>query len=146
MQSVTLQTLSRLLDKASPLLRLLTDAGAVVTWNRYRKIPLNMTGWDNGDIQFLKLAKALLATSQRKQPRSIEELIDTYCTFEGVERTQFLHHLAASLEENAVLLGGAHSKESVVWKRFRFLLQRWALSLLDEEVLFKLYKMRKQRA
>ena len=130
---ITIQTLADVMRKYFPLLVTLSNADAVMVWKRGKVLPLAPTGWNQGDIQSIKTAKALRARSQEKNRLTLEQIVTEHCIFEGVDRSRFLLLISSRLAGALAPLKSSDNGKAGWNATAGSMIQRLAMNVLDEQ-------------
>jgi hypothetical protein len=133
MQSVAYGTVLKIEETSKPLLLLLSHIDRYVTWTASANIDVQAA---KGDFSrpFIRIAKALLPSTQGREPRTLGDILVAHTPFEGVERVEFLRFLAQQL---VTKIAEPPTDRAVHRHRLplRHRVQRLGLQLLSENVL-----------
>ena len=140
MRHVTFQSISKLEADFRQLVMLLARIDDVLVWRKEAAIDFGAVSRPQEQQGYLRVAKALLPTLQRRHSRSLGEILCEYLPANGLNRVLLLKRLAPLLNGNLVSL--SDEVREPMWptprhtltpgRRLRGYLRRWALQNVPE--------------
>lgn len=141
MDLVTFQTIMKIAHEFEPLLLVLAHADCAMTWVPGMMLDLPVPRNKTFELAYLRVARALLPSTQRATQRPLSAILREADSFDSVERILFLKVVARRLKGRIMRLADL-SNSTRVRSKVRPAVQRWALAHLDEQVLSLAYQRR----
>lgn len=141
MRAVTFQTISQLLSRLQPLVKIVAYLDVVVAWQR--DVPIKVAEFASADLRmaFVRLAKSLMPAVQQKRARPLGRLLLEQAPVDPIQRLLFLKEAAKCLAGRLVPieLEPITRYSAGLGTKLRGRVHRWTLSNLSDDVLLAGY-------
>lgn len=137
MNVVTAQTIFHLSNSFGPMLLLLSSATQVMVWKPEIRIPLVVHGTEDLQLNYMRVARALLPKQQWRRRRTLAEILLENSPTRPSDRMRFLMPLSHLLVGKITSLSDPEAKTTTSWHGVKCAVQRAGLSVADEQMLLK---------
>jgi len=141
MRTVTFQTISQLLSRLQPLVKMVAYLDVVVAWQR--DVPIKVGEFASADLRmaFVRLAKGLMPAVQQKRARPLGHLLLEQAPVDPIQRVLFLKEAAKCLAGRLVPieLEPIRRHNAGLGTKMRGRVHRWTLRNLSDDVLLAGY-------
>jgi Fe-S-cluster containining protein len=137
MNTITYQTVCKLFEMYQPLLYMLAHLDARLHWRKKTILDLPMPASQAFQGQYIRIAKALLASRQRKHTKPLFEILCEHNKWEGHERVQFAKRTSERIAGRLIPIGADSHKSAGSTTGLKGAVQQWAIDHLEDSLLVR---------